>query len=121
MCQESAQFLQLGAYRVDLKQFLTELQIHLHESSDDVDDLAGFFQIKSCSGNALWQILHKCYQTLKVADNIALHSLGFVISFLRIWLQGDMGSKVGLLLRKFANSHTLETLHNNLNSAIRHT
>src|SRR6266516_3403391 len=121
MCQESAQFLQLGAHRVELKQFLTQLQIHLHESSDDVDDLARFFEIESCSGDALWQILHKRYQTLKVADNIALNSLGFVISFLRIWLQGYMGSKVGFLLGKFANSHTLKTLYDNLNSAIGHT
>src|SRR6266581_7036796 len=118
MRQETTQLFQLGAHRVQLEQILTQFQIHLYEGGNDVDDLARFFQVKRGCCNPFRYILHKRYQSLKKANHVALDSLCFVVLFVYIWLESDMGSKVGLLLRKFANSHPLQALYNNLNGTI---
>src|SRR5437764_546613 len=43
-----------------------------------------------------------------------------VVGFLGVWFQGDMGSQVWFLLRRFANCHTLQALYDYLNGAIWH-
>src|SRR6266568_5408929 len=121
MRQETTQVFQFSMYRVQLEQFLTQFQFHLYKGGNDIDDLACFLQVKSCSRDPFRHILHKRYESLEIADYIALDSLGFVVLFLYIWLESDASNKIGFLLRKFANCHSLQTLHYNLNGAIWHT
>src|SRR6266849_9881410 len=120
MAQETTQVFQLGTYRVEFKQLLTEFQFHLHEGGDDIDDLARFFQVQCSSGNTFRHVLDKGNQALEVTDYIALNSLCLVVHFLRIRPDGNVSRKIGLFLGKFANIYTLQALDNYLNRAIVH-
>src|SRR5438132_3446395 len=120
MTQETAQVFQFGTYRIEFKQILTEFQLHLHEGSDDIDDLARLFQVKYRSRNPFRHVLNKGNQALEVTDYIALDSLRLVVLFLRIRLEGNVGRKIGLFLRELADSYPLQALDNNLNRTIGH-
>ncbi len=120
MRQETTQVFQLGTHRIKFKQLLPQFQVHLHECGNDVYNLAWFFQVKRGSCHAFWHILHKRNQSLEVANHVALDSLGCIVLFLDVRLQGDMRSKVRILLGKFADCHTLQALHDNLNGAVGH-
>src|SRR5207245_2151789 len=99
----------------------TQFKLHLNKGSNNIDNLARFFQIERCSSYPFRHILHERNKSLKIANHITLDSLGFVILFLYIRLEIDMGNKIRLVLRKFANFYSFKTLNDNLNCAIRHT
>src|SRR5437763_16739533 len=120
MAQETTQVFQLGTYRIEFKQLLTEFQFHLHEGSDDIDDLARLFQVQCSSSNTFRHVLDKCNQALEVTDYTALNSLRLVVHFLRVRPDGNVSCKIGLFLGKFTNIHTLPPLNDYLNRAIRH-